>query len=89
VHREGLMREVIRNVQSARKKASLEVDDRINLALLVKDDLLQAAMQEHLDVIKAETLAESVVLESREYGYTSDCKVEGMELVIGLEKAQI
>lgn len=86
LHREGLMREVVRNVQSARKKAGLEVDDRIVLALLTSDDTLQAAIQEHTDTILSETLAEELVLESRDYDHVSECKVEGMELVVGLQK---
>lgn len=86
LHREGLMREVIRNVQSARKAAGLEVDDRINLALLTHENLLHESMTEHLDTIKAETLATEAVLESRDYAHLTDCKVEGMELVVGLEK---
>lgn len=86
LHREGLMREVIRNVQSARKKADLEVDDRIALALLAHDNDLSDAITEHAETIKAETLSESLVLESREYTHLSACKVEGMELVIGLQK---
>lgn len=86
LHREGLMREVIRNIQAARKKAGLEVDDRISLALLMHDGMLLEAIKEHLGVIKAETLADDVVLESRDYAYVSDCKVEGMELVVGLQK---
>lgn len=86
LHREGLMREVIRNVQSARKAAGLEVDDRINLALLTHENLLHESMTEHLDTIKAETLATEAVLESRDYTYLTNCKVEGMELVVGLEK---
>jgi len=87
LHKEGLMREVIRNIQSARKKAGLEVDDRIRLALLTHENELHEAIAEYGDVIKAETLAQDLVLESKEYTHVSECKVEGTELVIGLEKA--
>lgn len=85
--REGMMREIIRNVQSARKKANLNVDDHIRLALLTHADELGEAINEHLEVIAAETLADDVVHESRDYAFVSECKVEGHELVIGLEKA--
>lgn len=87
LHREGLMREVIRNVQSARKKAGLEVDDRIQLALLTHENALHDAIAEHAQTIAAETLASDIATESREYAYITDCKVEGMELVVGLQKA--
>lgn len=87
LHREGLMREVIRNIQSARKKAGLEVDDRINLAVLSHENDLQAAVEEHRELIKSETLSLDLAMESREYAHIIECKVEGMTLVIGLEKA--
>jgi isoleucyl-tRNA synthetase len=82
--REGLMREVIRFVQNARKDAGLNVDDRIALSLLTENVELTKAIEVHLDEIKSETLAEQFgdVTE----GYTTTVKVEGEELVISLTK---
>lgn len=55
---EGLMREIIRHVQSARKKAGLNVDDRIVLKLESKSDDLKKSIEQFSDVILAETLAQ-------------------------------
>ncbi len=86
--REGMMREVVRHVQSARKKAELNVDDRIELALIVlpgESNELEKAIEEHGDVIKAETLATK--LGDVDDGYDETVKVEGAELRICLKKA--
>ena len=80
--REGLMREVIRHVQAARKNAGLNVDDRIILRLETADDQLNQAVVEHSDTISAETLA--VMGETDEN--QSTVKVEGAELHIALMK---
>ncbi len=80
--REGLMREVIRHVQAARKNAGLQVDDRIILQLNTANAELQQAINEHAATIAAETLATM--------GETSDnqstVKIEGVELTTSLKK---
>ncbi|HEU4914842.1 MAG TPA: class I tRNA ligase family protein, partial [Candidatus Saccharimonadales bacterium] len=84
--REGMMREVVRNVQNARKQADLNVDDRIRLALSTTDENLRKAVEEHLKVIAEETLAGSVEFD-RTYKFESSCAVDGAPLTISLEKA--
>ena len=78
--REGLMREVIRHVQSARKKAGLQVDDRIMLQLTTNDEQLRQAIDEHAEVIATETLA----VFDKVHDNQSTVMVEGAELEIAL-----
>ena len=78
--REGLMREVIRHVQSARKKAGLQVDDRIILRLATNNEQLRRAIDEHAEVIAAETLATFGAVDDNQ----STAVVEGAELTITL-----
>jgi len=54
--REGLARDTIRWIQQARKNAGFEVSDRIDLVIAADEAALQA-LEEHRDVIAAETLA--------------------------------
>lgn len=82
--REGLMREVVRNVQTARKRAGLQVDDRIALSLETDDDELEQAIAEHTATIAAETLA--ATLGPVEAAYTTTELVEGKPLTIALAK---
>jgi isoleucyl-tRNA synthetase len=83
--REGLMREVIRHVQSARKVAGLNVDDRIRLSLSSTDDELMTAINEHEDAIMAETLATEML--EQDLAFSQTVNVDGVELVVSLEKA--
>lgn len=81
--REGLMREVIRYVQNARKNAGLNIDDRIILHLTAEGEL-EKAIHEHLEAIKTETL---VVEIAENDGYQETVVVEGLSLAIQLQKA--
>ncbi|HRJ06618.1 MAG TPA: isoleucine--tRNA ligase [Candidatus Saccharibacteria bacterium] len=83
--REGLMREIIRHVQAARKAAGLNVDDRIKLALTTDDSELQQAITEHADTIFAETLAVNAE-DGDTLAYETDVTVEGAKLTITLAK---
>ena len=83
--REGLMREIVRHVQSARKQAGLQIDDRIVLSISSDDSEISQAVDAFADVIKAETLAvelNSAADESEKY----DVKIEGKLVEISLKK---
>ena len=84
--REGLMREIVRHVQSARKQAGLQIDDRIVLSISSDDSEISQAVDVFADVIKSETLAmelNSAADESEKY----DVKIEGKLVEISLKKA--
>lgn len=85
---EGLMREIIRHVQKARKEAGLDVDNRIHLQLATDDKDLQSVLknQELAEIIKNETLAKSLG-EPVQNGYQTTVKIDGAELAISLARA--
>ena len=76
---EGFVRELIRFVQSARKKAGLNVDDRIKL--FVSCDVPEA----HVETLKNEVLATE--LGEGNYAYDEVVKIDGNNVTISLEKA--
>jgi len=85
---EGLAREVVRAVQSARKKADLDVDNKIKLSLFTDDSDLNKAIEGFKEYISSETLATSIAKEYDKLSRFEDTvKVSGAELKIGLSKA--
>lgn len=78
--REGFVRELIRAVQSARKKADLQVDDHIKLNLSCE------VPDEWQETLKAETLAE-ILTHDQNYAYDEIVKVNGENVTVSLEKA--
>jgi isoleucyl-tRNA synthetase len=86
---EGYAREIIRNIQSARKQAGLEVDDRIDLQL-GSDNADVASVfttPELIDIILQETLANSLNDGELNESYATVVRIESSELGIKLKKA--
>jgi len=84
--REGLMRELIRQIQAARKAAGLNVDDRIALQIETGDDEVHQMLTEHSETIKAETLAVDLS-DNVSDGYNTDANVDGFKVKITLAKS--
>ena len=76
---EGRVRDLIRAVQAARKKAGLQVDDRIRLSLSAK------VPEQWRGVLMNEVLATELGQEGN-YGYDEIAKVGGENVTISLEK---
>lgn len=76
---EGKIRELIRFVQAARKKAGLNVDDRIKL--MVSMEVPEA----YREMLMNEVLAEELVKEGN-FAYDEIVKVQGENIAISLEK---
>lgn len=76
---EGKIRELIRFVQSARKKAGLNVDDRIRLMISME------VPETYREMLMNEVLAEELVKEGN-FAYDEIVKVQGENIAISLEK---
>lgn len=83
--KEGLARDIIRLIQDHRKNSGLNMEDRIELFLGTDSEKLRSAIETHRDHIAAETLA--VQWTDRELDGSSDAKVEGQSLKVGVRKA--
>ncbi len=84
--REGLMREIVRQIQNARKQADLQVENRIRLVLETANEDLKQAIEEHSKTIQQETLASSLNSEPVD-GFETTVNVEGHQLTIRLQRA--
>ncbi len=83
--REGLMREVVRYVQNARKQADLQIDNRIHLVLQTDSEELKQAIHEHLETIKQETLANNLTAEGIG-SFEVTVKVDNSDLNIKIQR---
>lgn len=84
---EGLMREIIRHIQATRKKAGLNVDDRIELNFTSENAEVLDAFKKFEQEISKEVLATKAEISEDELDFAQIVKVEGSEVKISLKKA--
>ncbi|MCR5703367.1 MAG: isoleucine--tRNA ligase [Eubacterium sp.] len=82
---EGFVREVISKIQTMRKEADFEVMDKI-IVNVDKNDKIKSIIEDNLDEIKAEVLADSVVF-GKISGYEKEWNINGEKVTFGVEKA--
>lgn len=81
--REGMARDIVRQVQDLRKRAGLEMEDRISLHLGSPHSELARAIEEHRGAIAGETLAVRWIDGGR---HCAEVKIDAAPLTIRLEK---
>jgi len=82
---EGIAREIIRHIQSARKEAGLNIDDRIELVLTTDSGELKQAIADNKQIITDETLVTDLS-DSGEKSFKTTIKIDAHELTISLQK---
>lgn len=84
---EGIARDLVRLVQSARKKAGFNVEDRINLSLSSDSADITEAINEFKQRIYAETLTIGELPRGDRGSYSEDAQLEGHSVKVALGKA--
>ncbi|GHD01883.1 isoleucine--tRNA ligase [Zhihengliuella salsuginis] len=82
---EGAARDMIRVIQQARKDADLNVSDRIR-AVVTADAETIAALHQHTELLKSETLTTGLVLETADDGAAPAVQVETVAQAEAAEK---
>ncbi|MEI6741545.1 MAG: isoleucine--tRNA ligase [bacterium] len=82
---EGIARDIIRNIQSCRKEAGLQIENRIKLSLASDSAEITSAVDEFEKLISLETLTQHFSSRPEGYQFAKTVSVEGHELTIELE----
>ena len=87
LEQEGLAREFVRQVQSMRKRANFNVEDRIIIYYQTNDTKLKQTIKNFEDSsysIKKETLASDIITNKLKGEYQENIKINQAEIAIGL-----
>lgn len=82
--KEGILRELIRQIQVYRKEANFKVEQRIELAIKSNSELINDVVKTYKDKILAETLAVSLSEELTNADMTKDANVADENVTISL-----
>jgi len=83
---EGIARDIVRNIQSCRKEAGLQIENRIKLSLSTDSAEIASAVAEFEKLISLETLTQKYSSRPEGHQFVKTVSVEGHELTIELEK---
>jgi isoleucyl-tRNA synthetase len=84
---EGRAREIVHRIQTLRKDAGLNVEDRIELQYAADDELARL-MERYGDYIKRETLARALVTDPTLNGHAWKGEIDGLTLQLALRRAE-
>ena len=87
--KEGVVRDIIRQCQVARKDAGYQVEQRINVAINVDDEFVVNALNEKLSYIAGELLADAVLINKEMTAdYTSEFSVNDKKISASVVKGE-
>ena len=83
--RQGLVRELVHDINNLRKEAEFDVSDRINMYLSLDGNLLDA-VKENESYLANEVLAEKIGYEFEEGEYSQDIRIGEETVRVGIER---
>jgi len=87
LRRKGIARHLVHHIQLLRRKAGLNVEDRILLSVSA-DASIQAAIEEHRGYVCGETLASELILgPASSPAFVQETRIEGAGVTLGLSRA--
>lgn len=89
LEKEGMARELVRKIQSMRKKADFKVEDRIEIYFQTKNKKLKGSIRKFENSeysIKKETLAVEIKEEKAKVEYEEDANVNKADIWLGLKR---
>ena len=85
---EGLSREIVRRIQSMRKELDLDIEDRIETEISLKEDKINL-LKKWLDYISGETRSISIDFKDTPGGdLIKSWKIGDLDVKIGIRKAK-